>query len=158
MIFWTQETQEWFWSWSMYCEVWAPGCSELTQACLRETEWGPGHTRSWACSALIAVLIGILFCSSMENGRPPDPADWAVMDVVNYFRMAGFEEQASAFQEQVTQSREIHNEHDCLPSPQQAEGTEKERHREQWGISDAPGHPSPRETERVEKGSMEVTS
>uniref|UniRef100_A0AAA9SXW9 Sterile alpha motif domain containing 13 n=1 Tax=Bos taurus TaxID=9913 RepID=A0AAA9SXW9_BOVIN len=38
--------------------------------------------------------------SSMENGRPPDPADWAVMDVVNYFRMAGFEEQASAFQEQ----------------------------------------------------------
>ncbi|XP_020746941.1 sterile alpha motif domain-containing protein 13 isoform X3 [Odocoileus virginianus] len=38
--------------------------------------------------------------NSMENGRPPDPADWAVMDVVNYFRMAGFEEQASAFQEQ----------------------------------------------------------
>ncbi|KAG8519534.1 Sterile alpha motif domain-containing protein 13, partial [Galemys pyrenaicus] len=39
--------------------------------------------------------------NSMENGRPPDPADWAVMDVVNYFRTAGFEEQASAFQEQV---------------------------------------------------------
>ncbi|XP_051021357.1 sterile alpha motif domain-containing protein 13 isoform X1 [Acomys russatus] len=38
--------------------------------------------------------------SSMENGRPPDPADWAVMDVVNYFRTAGFEEQANAFQEQ----------------------------------------------------------
>ncbi|XP_042804551.1 sterile alpha motif domain-containing protein 13 [Panthera leo] len=38
--------------------------------------------------------------NSMENGRPPDPADWAVMDVVNYFRTAGFEEQASAFQEQ----------------------------------------------------------
>ncbi|KAM5321359.1 sterile alpha motif domain-containing protein 13 isoform 2-T2 [Glossophaga mutica] len=38
--------------------------------------------------------------SSVENGRPPDPADWAVMDVVNYFRTAGFEEQASAFQEQ----------------------------------------------------------
>ncbi|XP_045224167.1 sterile alpha motif domain-containing protein 13 isoform X3 [Macaca fascicularis] len=37
---------------------------------------------------------------SMENGRPPDPADWAVMDVVNYFRTVGFEEQASAFQEQ----------------------------------------------------------
>ncbi|XP_077844154.1 sterile alpha motif domain-containing protein 13 isoform X9 [Macaca mulatta] len=36
----------------------------------------------------------------MENGRPPDPADWAVMDVVNYFRTVGFEEQASAFQEQ----------------------------------------------------------
>ncbi|KAF7475964.1 sterile alpha motif domain-containing protein 13 isoform X2 [Marmota monax] len=36
----------------------------------------------------------------MENGRPPDPADWAVMDVVNYFRTAGFEEQATAFQEQ----------------------------------------------------------
>ncbi|XP_075855795.1 sterile alpha motif domain-containing protein 13 isoform X3 [Microcebus murinus] len=39
--------------------------------------------------------------NSMENGRPPDPADWAVMDVVNYFRTAGFEEQASAFQEQL---------------------------------------------------------
>uniref|UniRef100_A0A8D0PNV1 Sterile alpha motif domain containing 13 n=1 Tax=Sus scrofa TaxID=9823 RepID=A0A8D0PNV1_PIG len=38
--------------------------------------------------------------SSVENGRPPDPADWAVMDVVNYFRTAGFEEQANAFQEQ----------------------------------------------------------
>ncbi|XP_051021358.1 sterile alpha motif domain-containing protein 13 isoform X2 [Acomys russatus] len=38
--------------------------------------------------------------NSMENGRPPDPADWAVMDVVNYFRTAGFEEQANAFQEQ----------------------------------------------------------
>ncbi|OXB80049.1 UNVERIFIED_CONTAM: hypothetical protein H355_012972 [Colinus virginianus] len=39
--------------------------------------------------------------NSVENGRPPDPADWAVIDVVNYFRTAGFEEQASAFQEQV---------------------------------------------------------
>ncbi|KAH1166059.1 hypothetical protein KIL84_015231 [Mauremys mutica] len=39
--------------------------------------------------------------NSVENGRPPDPADWAVADVVNYFRTAGFEEQANAFQEQV---------------------------------------------------------
>ncbi|KAM6080076.1 sterile alpha motif domain-containing protein 13 isoform 3-T5 [Theristicus caerulescens] len=39
--------------------------------------------------------------NSVENGRPPDPADWAVIDVVNYFRTAGFEEQANAFQEQV---------------------------------------------------------
>ncbi|XP_037682699.1 sterile alpha motif domain-containing protein 13 isoform X1 [Choloepus didactylus] len=38
--------------------------------------------------------------NSLENGRPPDPADWAVVDVVDYFRTAGFEEQASAFQEQ----------------------------------------------------------
>ncbi|KAM9129187.1 sterile alpha motif domain-containing protein 13 isoform 2-T2 [Pangshura tecta] len=38
--------------------------------------------------------------NSVENGRPPDPADWAVADVVNYFRTAGFEEQANAFQEQ----------------------------------------------------------
>ncbi|XP_077189307.1 sterile alpha motif domain-containing protein 13 isoform X5 [Paroedura picta] len=36
----------------------------------------------------------------VENGRPPDPADWAVTDVVNYFRTVGFEEQANAFQEQ----------------------------------------------------------
>lgn len=33
--------------------------------------------------------------SSMQNGRPPDPAERTVMDV-NYFRAAGFEEQASA--------------------------------------------------------------
>ncbi|XP_030351735.1 sterile alpha motif domain-containing protein 13 isoform X3 [Strigops habroptila] len=39
--------------------------------------------------------------NSVENGRPPDPADWAVTDVVNYFRTAGFEEQANAFQEQL---------------------------------------------------------
>ncbi|NXO63894.1 SAM13 protein, partial [Phainopepla nitens] len=38
--------------------------------------------------------------SSVENGRPLDPADWAVTDVVNYFRTAGFEEQANVFQEQ----------------------------------------------------------
>ncbi|XP_054995855.1 sterile alpha motif domain-containing protein 13 [Sorex araneus] len=38
--------------------------------------------------------------NSMENGRPPDPADWAVIDVVNYFRTVGFEEQATAFEEQ----------------------------------------------------------
>nr|XP_033773101.1 sterile alpha motif domain-containing protein 13 isoform X2 [Geotrypetes seraphini] len=41
--------------------------------------------------------------NSEENGRPPDPADWAVVDVVNYFRCVGFEEQASAFQEQMQQ-------------------------------------------------------
>ncbi|XP_075471785.1 sterile alpha motif domain-containing protein 13 isoform X1 [Ascaphus truei] len=38
--------------------------------------------------------------NSVENGRPPDPAHWAVADVVSYFRTAGFEEQASAFQDQ----------------------------------------------------------
>ncbi|KAG9350892.1 hypothetical protein AGOR_G00149280 [Albula goreensis] len=38
--------------------------------------------------------------SPMENGQLPDPADWAVTDVVNYFKAAGFEEQASAFQDQ----------------------------------------------------------
>ncbi|NXL57074.1 SAM13 protein, partial [Chordeiles acutipennis] len=45
-------------------------------------------------------LSGFTLCSSVENGRPLDPADWAVIDVVNYFRTAGFEEQANAFQEQ----------------------------------------------------------
>ncbi|KAM4640832.1 sterile alpha motif domain-containing protein 13 [Discoglossus pictus] len=38
--------------------------------------------------------------NSVENGRPPDPAQWAVADVVNYFRTAGFEDQATAFQDQ----------------------------------------------------------
>lgn len=61
----------------------------------------------------------------MENGRPPDPADWAVMDVVNYFRTAGFEEQASAFQEQVSQSRETHDEHSYL-FPPAGRGNEEE--------------------------------
>lgn len=49
-------------------------------------------------------LSAFALCSSPENGRPLDPADWAVTDVVNYFRTAGFEEQASAFQEQVNLS------------------------------------------------------
>ncbi|KAM9325487.1 sterile alpha motif domain-containing protein 13 [Gastrophryne carolinensis] len=37
---------------------------------------------------------------SLENGRAPDPAHWAVDDVVSYFSANGFEEQASAFREQ----------------------------------------------------------
>lgn len=59
--------------------------------------------RSRSCSAhtFNDYLSGFALCSSVENGRPLDPADWAVTDVVNYFRTAGFEEQASAFQEQV---------------------------------------------------------
>ncbi|KAF7475967.1 Hypothetical predicted protein [Marmota monax] len=64
--------------------------------------------------------------NSMENGRPPDPADWAVMDVVNYFRTAGFEEQATAFQEQETEGKEglpamdspnTSRQEDCSPPP-----------------------------------------
>ncbi|XP_036613881.1 sterile alpha motif domain-containing protein 13 [Trichosurus vulpecula] len=38
--------------------------------------------------------------NAVENGRPSDPVDWAVIDVVNYFRTVGFAEQAIAFQEQ----------------------------------------------------------
>ncbi|KAG7487769.1 hypothetical protein MATL_G00026890 [Megalops atlanticus] len=38
--------------------------------------------------------------SPMENGQLPDPADWAVTDVVNYFKAVGFDEQANAFQDQ----------------------------------------------------------
>uniref|UniRef100_U3J9Q9 Sterile alpha motif domain containing 13 n=1 Tax=Anas platyrhynchos platyrhynchos TaxID=8840 RepID=U3J9Q9_ANAPP len=60
----------------------------------------PLHLRHWLhhtntkCTSLLSDYV------SVENGRPLDPADWAVIDVVNYFRTAGFEEQASAFQEQ----------------------------------------------------------
>ncbi|XP_028667383.1 sterile alpha motif domain-containing protein 13 isoform X4 [Erpetoichthys calabaricus] len=36
----------------------------------------------------------------VENGQLPDPAEWAVLDVVNYFKAVGFEEQANAFQDQ----------------------------------------------------------
>ncbi|XP_061682345.1 sterile alpha motif domain-containing protein 13 isoform X1 [Syngnathoides biaculeatus] len=38
--------------------------------------------------------------SPAENGQLPDPANWAVADVVNYFKATGFEEQATAFQDQ----------------------------------------------------------
>lgn len=65
----------------------------------------------------------------MENGRPPDPADWAVTDVVNYFRTAGFEEQANAFQEQVTQAEEAQDDSSLLPhtekGPESSEGAER---------------------------------
>uniref|UniRef100_A0A4W3HPH2 SAM domain-containing protein n=4 Tax=Callorhinchus milii TaxID=7868 RepID=A0A4W3HPH2_CALMI len=36
----------------------------------------------------------------VENGKPFDPAEWTILDVFNYFKKAGFEEQAIAFQEQ----------------------------------------------------------
>lgn len=39
--------------------------------------------------------------SPVENGQLPDPANWGVTDVVNYFKATGFEEQATAFQDQV---------------------------------------------------------
>ncbi|KAG2461312.1 SAM13 protein, partial [Polypterus senegalus] len=42
----------------------------------------------------------VLFFSLVENGQLPDPAEWAVLDVVNYFKAVGFEEQANAFQDQ----------------------------------------------------------
>lgn len=38
--------------------------------------------------------------SPVENGQLPDPANWGVADVVNYFKATGFEEQATAFQDQ----------------------------------------------------------
>ncbi|KAI5614689.1 sterile alpha motif domain-containing protein 13 [Silurus asotus] len=38
--------------------------------------------------------------STVENGQLPDPAHWAVADVVNYFKATGFEEQANAFKDQ----------------------------------------------------------
>ncbi|XP_068950628.1 sterile alpha motif domain-containing protein 13 [Petaurus breviceps papuanus] len=38
--------------------------------------------------------------TAVVNERSPDPVDWAVIDVVNYFRTVGFAEQAIAFQEQ----------------------------------------------------------
>ncbi|XP_063076571.1 sterile alpha motif domain-containing protein 13-like [Engraulis encrasicolus] len=35
-----------------------------------------------------------------ENGQLPDPSEWAVNDVVDYIKAAGFEEQATAFEDQ----------------------------------------------------------
>uniref|UniRef100_A0A8C9VP38 Sterile alpha motif domain containing 13 n=1 Tax=Scleropages formosus TaxID=113540 RepID=A0A8C9VP38_SCLFO len=53
------------------------------------------------CGLPVTCLSLLLsFCSLLENGQFPDPADWAVADVVDYFKAAGFEEQATAFQDQ----------------------------------------------------------
>ncbi|XP_010714277.1 sterile alpha motif domain-containing protein 13 isoform X4 [Meleagris gallopavo] len=88
------------------------GCAECSGLSVE----GASSPPVWCCS-LVLLLKKPLFSmrtvdmenkengsldvkNSVENGRPPDPADWAVIDVVNYFRTAGFEEQASAFQEQ----------------------------------------------------------
>ncbi|XP_067892720.1 sterile alpha motif domain-containing protein 13 isoform X2 [Heterodontus francisci] len=38
--------------------------------------------------------------SPTENGKLLDPAEWTILDVFNYFKKAGFEDQAAAFQEQ----------------------------------------------------------
>ncbi|XP_067845933.1 sterile alpha motif domain-containing protein 13 [Heptranchias perlo] len=38
--------------------------------------------------------------SPIENGKLIDPAEWTILDVFNYFKKAGFEDQAVAFQEQ----------------------------------------------------------
>lgn len=38
--------------------------------------------------------------NTAENGQLPDPSEWAVTDVVDYFKAAGFEEQANAFKDQ----------------------------------------------------------
>ncbi|XP_072420177.1 sterile alpha motif domain-containing protein 1-like isoform X2 [Chiloscyllium punctatum] len=35
-----------------------------------------------------------------ENGKPVDPTEWSIADVVNYFKEAGFPEQAVAFEDQ----------------------------------------------------------
>ncbi|XP_053247889.1 sterile alpha motif domain-containing protein 13 isoform X2 [Podarcis raffonei] len=60
----------------------------------------PGDEIPYVLSCFKLKLRVIHGASLVENGRPPDPADWAVTDVVNYFRTVGFEEQAHAFQEQ----------------------------------------------------------
>ncbi|XP_043940445.1 uncharacterized protein LOC122812187 [Protopterus annectens] len=39
-------------------------------------------------------------CLPVKKEKPTNPVEWTVMDVVEYFRHAGFEEQAEAFQEQ----------------------------------------------------------
>lgn len=41
-------------------------------------------------------------CPSGRKEKPADPVEWTVMDVVEYFTEAGFPEQATAFQEQVS--------------------------------------------------------
>lgn len=35
-----------------------------------------------------------------EEGKSVDPTEWSIVDVVNYFKAAGFPEQAVAFEDQ----------------------------------------------------------
>ena len=53
---------------------------------------------------MCVLLRTLCYHSPVENGQIPDPANWGVADVVNYFKATGFEEQATAFQDQVGQS------------------------------------------------------
>lgn len=67
--------------------------------CLRHNSGGPGCVTTRGASQLIASLFQY---SSGRKEKPADPVEWTVMDVVEYFTEAGFPEQATAFQEQVS--------------------------------------------------------
>lgn len=53
------------------------------------------------CTCTFSWIHSLWPHSPVENGQLPDPANWGVADVVNYFKATGFEEQATAFQDQV---------------------------------------------------------
>lgn len=53
------------------------------------------------CACTLKWIHSLWPHSPVENGQLPDPANWGVTDVVNYFKATGFEEQATAFQDQV---------------------------------------------------------
>ncbi|XP_064004380.1 sterile alpha motif domain-containing protein 13 isoform X1 [Pogoniulus pusillus] len=78
----------------MFCEVMGELCGKVAE--VKETSILPMLTVDMENKENGTLDVK----NSVENGRPPDPADWAVIDVVNYFRTAGFEEQANVFQEQ----------------------------------------------------------
>lgn len=113
LLFWREEyvTCPWYQVFEMEQKSSDSSLLEWWQVCwgvlfleeqIREHTWVVYKEAAGTLQTSSDYLFGFVCCSSVENGRPPDPADWAVIDVVNYFRTAGFEEQASAFQEQVS--------------------------------------------------------
>lgn len=62
--------------------------------------WCPGVCNNQ--SNITVHRFPLFQCSSGRKEKPADPVEWTVMDVVEYFTEAGFPEQATAFQEQVS--------------------------------------------------------
>lgn len=77
--------------------------------------WCPGVCNSR--SNITVRWFPLVHCSSGRKEKPADPVEWTVMDVVEYFTEAGFPEQATAFQEQVSSQPSV-----SLPYPRAAVG------------------------------------
>uniref|UniRef100_A0A8C5QVL5 SAM domain-containing protein n=1 Tax=Leptobrachium leishanense TaxID=445787 RepID=A0A8C5QVL5_9ANUR len=78
---------------ALFIRPWGSLCVFLRTE--RFSGWGCLY-KNWVVPAACVSALS----RSVENGRPPDPALWAVDDVFDYLKCVGFEEQASAFKDQ----------------------------------------------------------